>query len=281
MSFSSIITDHQTALIVGGIASSAQIFFYCIFAYVLPDGIWRRDPGYLAHQVVCLPLMVFMSVVGVIGWWCPNEAAIEVSATFDGRVFGHNDMGELLSQTALGLALFWDTPCSLLIKSLRKADSLAHHSGMAVLSYFCCSPLYSYYTPVVFGIIEISSIPLTISEVFHPDYFPEFGTWYPALGAFNENVLRPAFAVSFLLLRGIYLVYIGVVGTTPDTLAVIQKSSSTSAAAGMYGMLAGGWFLLLLQAYWSTLILKAVVKALRKAPEEDRSSESQEPLLSS
>lgn len=59
--------DCTVALVAGCACAAAHLLLALLFS-VLPDGPWRRHPGFLAHRVVALPLMVLLAAIGTPAW---------------------------------------------------------------------------------------------------------------------------------------------------------------------------------------------------------------------
>eukprot|EP00931_Biecheleriopsis_adriatica_P091383 TRINITY_DN65267_c0_g1_i1.p1 TRINITY_DN65267_c0_g1~~TRINITY_DN65267_c0_g1_i1.p1 ORF type:complete len:296 (-),score=32.24 TRINITY_DN65267_c0_g1_i1:39-926(-) len=256
--FAVLSSDFSTAVTVGGVCAAAQLIFYAGFAFLLPKGPWRNDPGFLAHQCVTLPLMLVMTLTGMQAWFAPGD----FSEALEERVFGRNATGEYLAQVAFGSMVMWDIPTGLLTKSLRKADMMAHHFLMAFLAFLACTPLFSCYIPFYFGVIELSSVPLAIVDIFHPSQLQELTHKYRALRAINE-VCRPCFALLFLLVRGLYFPYVMANYSLPDIWAMTRESESASQSLKYGIVLVSAVALTCLQLYWASLVVKQVSKALK------------------
>ena len=83
--------------------------------------------------------------------------------------------------------MLWDIPCSVFIPSMKDNVMLAHHLGMALVAgAVSTTGTGSYYALFFFGVIEISSIPLTLVDIFHPKRFPQLAKKYAILGTANE-----------------------------------------------------------------------------------------------
>ena len=78
----------------------AQLVLWVIFAKLLGPGPWRDEPGFTAHQVICLPLMAICAVVGVRGWLSPETA--DGYETAEARVLGIHPDGRYLSHLIFG-----------------------------------------------------------------------------------------------------------------------------------------------------------------------------------
>lgn len=116
---------------------------------------------------------------------------------------------------------------------------------------------FRYFTPFFYGVIEISSVPLSIMNAFknNPTWMDRYPSWY-------ANV-RLLFGVTFLVVR--------VVLWTPFywnfiTLAMmLLRSSVGSTKIILLALFNGSSFVLtMLQYFWASKIVSAMVKAARK-----------------
>ncbi|EOD11979.1 hypothetical protein EMIHUDRAFT_449548 [Emiliania huxleyi CCMP1516] len=235
--------------------ATAQAFFTLLFARLLPDGIWRREPGFLAHQAVGLPLMLIVAGVGTVAWFFPDEASQKLAATPEGRVHGDFPTSDWLVSLLLGELLLWDIPMSA-FPSLRSAASVGHHVMMALACVIALQPYLLYYVPFFGGVIELSSIPLQVVDVLHPKHFVEW-TDRPRVAQLNA-ACRVAFAALFLLTRTALFPFVVFGQVLPDLYHVASRDPDERVGAAVGSALAVGF--LLLQLYWSRLILRQILK---------------------
>jgi hypothetical protein len=222
---------------------AAQCCLYVLFAYIVPPGPWRESPGFTAHQAICFPLMVALMVVGAPAWFFPDTETTALSSTLQGRVVDVHATGHMLGQVVLGELVLWDIPCSVMIKSLREPLMFAHHLGMALVAYTTMSPLGSYYSLFFFGAIEISGVPLSFVDTFHPKHvhWCDYLKVAPRLNALNE-VARVAFAAAYLPLRAVYFPYVIFTSVVPDMLAALRLAHDERpriSDTGLIGLLGG------------------------------------------
>ena len=163
--------DLTVALVAGCTCASVHIVAACLFAFVLPDGWWRKQPGFLAHRVVAIPLMVVLSWVGTPAF-LRNLSRYDETTQWE-RVHWADDAGFLIAQIVLGSQVLWDIPATLLVPSLYSRLMLVHHVVLASLTPFIFLPYVSYYVPYYGGVMEISSIPLTVYTTFRPSHYGE------------------------------------------------------------------------------------------------------------
>ena len=252
---------------VGCLALQFVLQWLCTSS-LLPDGWWRKQPVFLAHQAIALPLMVYCAVVGTKAWFFPAAADVLTASTFDGRVNGHMEISEFLCAIILGACALWDIPMTF-HKSLYSVASMGHHVGLAVMAVLCMRPYVQYYVPFFLGVVEISSIPLQFVDLFHPKHFVELTETYAALAHLN-TLSRTLFLISFILLRTFYFPYTMIAGVWPDLYAVLNSGVR---GADFSIALVVSFFSVtftVLQLYWSYLLLKQVSKAA-KGDSEGRS----------
>jgi len=259
----------ESTVIVGLACLAAQLLLSLLFAKVLPHGPWTAEPGYTAHQAVCLPLMVYMAWTGCATWFGTPSLSYPSA---ESRVLGLHVDGIHLARLAFCELLFWDIPAGLAIASLREPVMLAHHIGMLAVAAGGVS-LFSYYGKFFFGACEVSGIFLAVADTFHPKH----RTWAaaaeasPILGALN-NVVRVCFVLCYMLLRAVYFPYVVLSGVVPDMLEILRGpitnrnhvSDSALLAPGILGLCFIG-----LQWYWGYLLVKQVLKML--SPKEGAS----------
>jgi hypothetical protein len=264
------------AVKVGLTCLVAQIFFAFVLAKVLPAGPWSELPGLTAHQIVCLPLMIYLAYQGFHVWFTQQDELY--AQGMEGRIFGVSPAGADIAAWVWGMMLFWDIPCSFVVPALQDTLMLAHHVGMMFVAGVVTGvfsnghPIGSYYAAFYFGMIEFSSIFLAIVDLFHPKN-KAWHTWLEqskstaATVARNVNeVIRPLFALSYLAMRCGLFPY--VMFTT--CLSDFWKASMLTTFEERHGI--SHYTLLLvciiclgftmLQLYWGTLVLRQVAKAL-------------------
>ena len=94
-----------------------QLVLWVVFAKLAGPGPWRDEPGFTAHQLICLPLMTICAAVGVRAWFAAETEAEFGSA--QARVVGIHPDGRFLSHLILGELLLWDIPTGLLVRRSR------------------------------------------------------------------------------------------------------------------------------------------------------------------
>lgn len=265
--------EHWILFSTGATCAIAQCVLWLLFTYALGDGPWRREPGFTAHQVVCFPLMIYLTYMGIANF----GASAERFATPASRVFEPHPVGITMTKIVLGELLLWDIPTGLLVKSLREPLMLAHHVGMALTAAVGLYPLFSYYALFFYGVIEISGIFLSLVDVFHPKHkaWCDYLERAPALGAVN-NAARLVFVALYFSVRAALFPYVVATQVVPDTYAVLQlpEAERLPKAPLICVIPVLGVLFSLLQCYWGTLLYAQVKKVLRGGERKDRRKEA-------
>jgi hypothetical protein len=238
---------------------SLHTLLYVFFARILPKGPWTELPAFTAHQVVALLVMVYTTVLGFQYWFSiPEESDMVMDVNENGIYLGHLVMGGML---------LWDIPSGFLADGMGDPVMHAHHVGMLIvaaitLGVFSSQPLGSCYAPFFFGVIELSSIPLAIVDVFHPKQaaWHDYHLTSNVLATLNE-ISRILFALLYILVRAIYFPYVALTQVLPDFLSASTKASQADAPA-MWAIIFLSLLFTGLQMYWGSLVVRQVVKAL-------------------
>lgn len=245
------------------------------------EGPWSEMPLYTAHQIVATTLMIVFAYFGFAGWFFGSETGMDSA---NDRIFGANadHTYDLLLAIGSGALLLWDIPTGFASPPLRDLVMWLHHIGMFLVAStmagtYCegNQTIGYYYVPFFFGVIELSSVFLSIMDAFHPKY-KHYHNWLNSMkDSRRKKILhncnefcRVAFAITFLIFRGVYFPYVTFRGVIPDIREAYQSPPDTVPAhqcplwTGQFLIAAVSLFALL-QAYWGLLVAKMVVKAIR------------------
>lgn len=274
-----------TPLVVqsGLICLGAQVLLHGIFAFALPKGPWTNLPSFTAHQVVCLPLMIYISYEGFKAWF--GEGYDLADAGSNARIFQVAPRGSHIAQVVFGELLFWDIPLGLLTPALQDTLMLAHHIGMLFVSGIVVGvfsgghPVGSYYASFFFGVIEFSTVFLSFVDIFHPKQKAWFqwleqnkGSLGNTLRSVNE-LCRVLFALSYLVLRTFYFPYVTFSVCLQDFWKASELPQDERHGASSISLQAVCVFCLLftfLQIYWGFLVSRQVTKAVGLLPDKKR-----------
>jgi len=146
---------------------------------------------------------------------------------------------------ALPVGIFW-------IKE--SIPMLGHHLAVIATASMAafCSMGFRYFTPLMFGMMELSSVPLAIMNAFKDN--PELIQKYPS----TYFASRVAFAMSFLMIRW-YMVFPPMF----EFLRLLGYATFSYQSKPLYLFHVVVWtlahFLALLQIFWGSLIIKATI----------------------
>lgn len=189
----------------------AQVLLSGLFAYALPTGPWKKQPILTGHQVICLPLMIYLLHQGFCAWYGEQQDLVDQG--MEGRIFGLSPRGVDMARIVWGMMLFWDIPISFFSPSLQDPLMVMHHFGMcfvagaAMGAFSNNQPVGSYYAPFFFGVIEISSVFLAIVDIFHPknaawfEWVNTSTSWAGNMARKINEASRVLFAISYLIVR--------------------------------------------------------------------------------
>lgn len=311
---------------------AAHILLVGVFKYILPPypssaspsklPPWKAVPSFTAHQIIALWLMVSWTITGLTSQYNDNDDNYgENRAPSTSLKMLHvHPAGIRMAQRSMAALWIWDIPVMTFAikkgpKDNKHADLIMHlhHIGMLIL---CCImvgllsydggandnetdgilhvPIGSCYAPVFLGIVELSSIPLQIVDLFHPHKGQ--GAWYNYIKTTDDKdatnysssssssssscniksilrqlneISRQLFAMLFLLVRGIYFPYVVVGDVVPNlwTAFVHDDKYHDDHPRSRYMLPFIIIFVFsvgftILQMYWAILVVQQIIKAL-------------------
>ena len=218
-----------------------------------------------AFDVANFVVIVFLTVLGLFLQWTRIGHLVhqdyndndENSISHRNRAIGFGDDEHMLLLPAVQLGWqFWALPVGLWIVG-EPLPMMAHHVSVILCAAMtgCCTAGFRFYAPYFYGILELSSIPLWIMNLFKQR--PAWKARYPQTYAISRGV----FAVSFLILRVVLFL------TRYWDLVRLKAWHIVYHPFWPWQIfysivLAGGVALLFLQLYWSMLIVKGLLAAL-------------------
>jgi len=225
-----------------------------ILAKYLP-GIPPERRTKICYQITNV---IFNIVVGSVGlhfeyWILPTLASFH-GTSLDRLAF--NKELYLVSAMQLGYQL-WAIPVGVLLVG-ESFEMILHHLAVVICTSMSGSMTvgFRYYTPFFYGIMELSSLPLSLMNSFKDN--PEWIKKYPG----TYEIIRGIFAVSFLAIRVVMCAT-----RWPPFLRDNFIFMYTSEDTGFYKVyLVVQWslaaFLAYLQLFWASLILKGFYKMM-------------------
>mmetsp|Transcript_22046 Transcript_22046/g.32575 ORF Transcript_22046/g.32575 Transcript_22046/m.32575 type:complete len:266 (-) Transcript_22046:215-1012(-) len=265
MSIIQYILDDPVILPSGAFMLASHLFLFVVFKYLCPEGPWKQMPSFTAHQAVAFVAMIYQTYLGFLHFHDYRD------------IFGENAGGIYISQFCVGSMLVWDIPVGLVSDGMGDMIMHVHHIGFFLMAsvtmgYFSNGEhLGSAYAPFFFGIIELSSIPLQIVDLFHPKQKPwhAYMNQYPTLQSLNE-ICRVLFALLFVLTRMLAFPYFTVTSCITDFWKASQDRPEFSVPCKCVAV--ANTLFMLLQLYWGMLLIKQITKALgggKKDKKED------------
>jgi TLC domain len=245
-------------------------------------GPWHEMPGFTAHQIITIPVLLYLAVEGL-----RLQLTLDSSSTAVDRLTEARHLH--LSEFVLGIMVFWDIPTGLCTKALREAPMVFHHFAMAAVAALALGalspdgqPIVGYYAPFFFGVIEWSSLPLIVVDIFHPKH----KAWHAYLTQSKPSTVPPppppewlhtvnavarmVFAVLFLLLRTVWFPYVSVFGVLADVWSVRDLPLNQRRGVSNLPLVTMAILNVLfscLQMYWGSLLVQQILKLVRgKSP---------------
>ena len=256
-----------------------HVVFAVLFRFILPSGPWTELPHATAHQLVCLPLMLYLLYHGCYAWFTEQDELYALG--MEGRIFGVSERGVKMSEVVYGMMLFWDIPLSLVVPSLQDNIMLMHHIGMCFVSavslglFSSGRPIGSYYAAFFCGVIEFSSVLLAIVDLFHPKnkawflWINESKSSGARFASMVNEVARVGFAVSFLVVRCGFFPYVVFSTCLRDFWAASMLEAESRRGVSritLWLICALNFGFTIMQLNWGILVAKHVMKALGLIP---------------
>ncbi|KAL3894955.1 MAG: hypothetical protein SGPRY_013658 [Prymnesium sp.] len=160
----------------------------------------REKPGFCARNLVALVAFSKLAYDGLSTWDSQLTG-------YDATLFAFDESGWVLCKRMAGFQCF-DILISCSVSSLRKAEHVGHHILAAGCAVCCLSgPLFTHYASYYFGVVEISSVPLCLVDIYRA--VPKLAESSRLHSGLNE-LMRTVFALSFIWLRFLYLMSVAV-----------------------------------------------------------------------
>ncbi|KAG5179539.1 TLC domain-containing protein [Tribonema minus] len=232
-----------------------------IFTQVVASkrGPFVSDPALFAHQVCAFFATCAIGGYGTYYWYT------EANDVHD-RLYDVMVGAPVVTHINLAFQIF-DFFATLLIADLRKPEMVVHHTLAVLLAFFVLRDAYGHYYACFFlGMTEVSAIPLCIVDVFK--HFRGFAAQHDGI----NTLMRVLFAFSFLIIRGIYWPTVSY-RYFMDTAACLQKGTCHNNAMAIFFSVSNV-LLTLLQWYWASLIVRALVKMAKSGNNVKKDVES-------
>jgi len=233
--------------------------------YVQRNNMADADPVKKARIAYQITNIVFNITVGIVGvyleWWVLPTLSV-YNGPSEEKITGLHKELYLVSALQLGYQ-FWALPVGV-FQVKESAEMIAHHVAVIVstsLSGFIW-PGFRYYTPFFYGVMELSSLPLSVMNTFKDN--PEWIEKHPKV----LEASRMSFALSFLIIRNVLCSWRWPVFLR-DNFILFHTAEMGVWKMYLLVQVTLATFLAYLQILWGALVLKGLLKAIF-APKETK-----------
>jgi len=233
------------------------------------DPVLSKVAGVNAHSVIAALFCIFVTGFGSLGWFNPPAALVATAAT---RVLTPIDSVRWLAAFGFGVIGFWDIPTCLAVPELRKPSFLIHHFAMAAVA-FSGLVVPSYYAFFFLGVIEASSIPLSIYEGLERAYdvaseadqcTPERCERLMKLRDGTQTIAT----FGFMFMRLYLFTRVTFFAFWPDARAVLPLMAPSAAKRTVRFLMAASASFVALQFFWFSQIVQQIFIAKWFAPKD-------------
>lgn len=225
-----------------------------------------KAPQLAAHflpQLICFALAVYWAAFD----WLFRGTIPEDAMAFG--IGGYLPEGERIACLMLAFQLYELSACIPDgTQRLRGTvnELVGHHVTVVILSYLVYyHQAFQYFAPVFMGVPEVSSLPLTIVDLFRQ--FPTLKQSFPATNELARNV----FAVTFLGFRAVYWPLCSITFWRACLAAHAGPAMAGVSTWVVYVFEVANVLMTCLQWYWASIILGAIVSMATggKPPKDD------------
>jgi hypothetical protein len=249
--------------------------FDVLFHNTILTSFTRAQKRKFCYQMINLLANLCLGSAGLYWEWRSYQLSMDITGSIHYLTVKETTLGfdnaVYFSAGQIGYQL-WAVPMGIFYMK-EPLSMIVHHFTVIVcasMSGFLFAG-FRYWTPFFYGLVELSSVPLAIMNAFkdHPATLQQS---YPNV----YKCVRIIFAATFLYIRIVMFVprkYLFLRDQLLLWTSIRQRYSEDSAAPYLTVLLyqcfmASVWlsafFLLVLQTYWATLIVKGVASSRRK-----------------
>ena len=214
-------------------------------------GPMQSKSGAAAHQFCCFAAFVYTASLGTHVWLYGSSYA--TGSSVSARYFECTADQLTLVKMMLGFQLY-DFVVTLLVADLLSTIGIVHHSVTAVFMLFALlSGSLMPYAPFFCGVAEVSSLPLSVFDLFK--HCPELRRT-KSLASLNE-MCKVHFAAIFLVVRCVWWPMV-IYHMLSDIHAAQADQRFWMPAAAFHSIVAIG--LTLLQQFWGNKVVAGIMK---------------------
>jgi hypothetical protein len=215
----------------------------------------------MAYQLCGAIAISYLAIAGIVGWYRLDEAWDYEHIDAD-QIYGRSLHYEEHIVAPMLWYQIWNTIFCLLLAEYRDPVMIAHHAVTALLVYMTLHPFLQHYGIFFFGVPEVTSIPLTLVDIFKQ--FPDLRDKFSTL----NSAARWVFGLSFLVVRLVLWSRV-CLEYWIEAIAILQSGAAHSLFVNVFFM-GANVFLTGLQWLWGYKIVIAMVKQSKPTPTEDK-----------
>jgi hypothetical protein len=246
---------------------------YC-FSFNFVDRIVPANSSAVTKSKMCYQIanICFNTAVGCVGiyleYWVLPTLNVDENSPVD-KIIGHEKYLFLVSAMQLGYQAY-AIPVGVFFVN-ESTEMIMHHFAVVISSLMSgfLSIGFRYYSPFFYGVMELSSLPLSAMNTFkdNPDWIKKSPTTYA--------LIRGVFAISFLTIRNVMCA-----SRWPwflrDNFIVMYTKEWGIYKGFMFLQCSLAFFLAFLQLLWGSLILRGIVKLFIPGKKEDGNEKKNE-----
>lgn len=218
----------------------------------------KSSTNYIAYKITHFVSNTTIGFMGVYYY----TTVIEANTEIEDIAMGFTNLIVPVICIQVGKNL-WAIPAGMIMVN-ESIIKILHHVSVILIALASSSFTlgFSYYLPLMFGVFEISSIPLAMVETFKDN--PEYIKGYPK----EYTIVRLVFAIAFLYIR--WYLYLPAMWeflrlSAFAIISVAQLEGTSQFILILSGMTwVASCFLCGLQIFWGIVIVQGFIKAMRK-----------------
>jgi hypothetical protein len=253
------------------VAITLTIFYLITFQFV--DKIVPADADAIKKSKVCYQItnICFNLCVGSLGlyieYWVLPSLPVYNGSSVD-KILGLVDETYLLSALQLGYQM-WAIPVGIFYVH-ESSEMILHHLAVVVATSMSgfLTVGFRYYISFFYGVMELSSLPLSVMNVFKDN--PEWKKKHPKAFEISRNV----FAISFLWIR-VYLCAYRWPIFLRDNFIVMYTREMGIHKVYLFVQWSLASLLAYFQLFWASLILKGFLKLIFPAKGDAKKSKKE------
>jgi hypothetical protein len=242
-------------VVTAAVLTTIYLIAFNFVGYLVDKDASAHKRSRVCYQITNVLFNVFVGIVGIyFEYWVIPTLPIDYSTTYD-KIVGHEEGLYLVSALQLGYQ-FWAIPVGLFFVR-ESPEMLVHHLAVVastMMSGFL-STGFRYYTPFFYGIMELSSIPLSVMNTFKDN--PTWIKKHPGVFAASRTI----FGISYLFIR-VFMCFSRWPVFLRDNFIVLYTRDWGIFKVFFMFQFCMAFFLNFMQLYWASLIISGLMKMI-------------------